>query len=113
MATKGGGKRPGSKGGGEGDLLDLARSILAMAGTEIDARRAAVDDVADKARSTVRRAQEGASTEDRVVLDQAYERLDADREHVRGEAETKLQVIDDLAHDLAALASRVRGQMPS
>lgn len=96
------------RGAAEAELLDLARSVIGLAGTEISNRRLAVEDRMDKSRSVLRRAQQYAGAEESRILEEVLERLEADRKDTLRAVDAKTVVLDDLAHDLATVAARFK-----
>ena len=94
--------------GDDADLLALARSIVGLAKAEITARHEAFEDRTAKSRSVLYRAQESADPEQRQLLDDAYQRLDADQVAAADIVKAKTLVLDDLAHDVAGLAARLK-----
>ena len=103
-----GSKRGRRKGPGpEADLLDLARSVMGMAEAEITSRHQALNDRLAQSRSLLGRAQQSPD-ERKVPFDELFDRLDADHTAAADLVRSTIRVLDDLAHDLAAVATRFR-----
>jgi hypothetical protein len=94
-------------GGGEGELLDLARRVVGLARSEITARHEGHRARTEKARTVLHRAKDGADPDLRPLLDEACQRLDEDEGLASEVVEVKNAVLDDLTHDLAAVAGRL------
>lgn len=93
---------------GESDLLDLARTVIGLAGTEISNRRVAVEDRMERSQTVLRRAQQDAGADDRRILEEVLDRLARDRDDTLQAVDAKAIVLDDLSHDLAAVTARFK-----